>query len=83
MSTLKLKIAVALVLGALAVPAAAGEVCEKKCYKAQTCPVAGTKCLDFNWCRDECQQSTDAPLKDDELKDIPKLPGAPAEKLKI
>jgi hypothetical protein len=34
--------------------ALAGERCEKKCFEAQTCPIVGSTCLKFNWCRDVC-----------------------------
>jgi hypothetical protein len=34
--------------------AQAEPACAKKCYKAETCPIIGDKCLSFNWCYDLC-----------------------------
>ena len=57
-------------------PAAAREVCEKKCYKAQTCPIVGSKCLDFDWCRDEChEEGSTVPRPEAEKPAKPMLPG--------
>ncbi len=57
-------------------PASAREVCEKKCYKAQTCPIVGSKCLDFDWCRDECrEEGSTEPRPEAEKPAKPMLPG--------
>lgn len=45
---------IALLLMTACTAARAEERCEKKCYEAETCPIVGTKCLKFTWCRDVC-----------------------------
>jgi hypothetical protein len=39
--------------------AQAEPACAKKCYKAETCPIIGDKCLSFDWCYDICESKND------------------------
>jgi hypothetical protein len=52
--------------------------CEKKCYKAETCPIIGDKCLSFDWCHDVCQEkSADKPSGADAERSKPATPKPP------
>jgi hypothetical protein len=39
----------------------AKEGCKKQCFEAETCPIVGSKCLKFEWCRDACNGEATGP----------------------
>ena len=59
-------------------PSHAKQICEKKCFRAETCPIVGDKCLRFDWCRDECHEAgSNAPGQGGTAPDGAKPPSPP------